>query len=69
MAEESGIPAQRRCAHYLEGIVSSASDRLNTRVLEGMHNKIKVLKRMRYGDRDKVCFFLKIKDAFPGKAR
>lgn len=73
MAEESGIYAlqlfARRLGNYLEGIVSSASYRLNTSVLEGMNNKIKVLKRMSYGYRDKAYFFLKIKDAFPGKAR
>lgn len=73
MAEESGIKAlqvfAKRLSNYLEGIVSSASYRLNTSVLEGMNNKIKVLKRMAYGYRDKAYFFLKIKDAFPGKAR
>ncbi len=73
MAEESGIHAlqlfARRLGNYLEGIVSSARYRLNTSVLEGMNNKIKVLKRMAYGYRDKAYFFLKIKDAFPGKAR
>lgn len=73
MAEESGIHAlqlfARRLSNYLEGIVSSAHYRLNTSVLEGMNNKIKVLKRMAYGYRDKTYFFLKIKDAFPGKAR
>lgn len=73
MAEESGIDAlqtfAKRLSKYLEGIVSSAIYRLNTSVLEGMNNKIKVLKRMAYGYRDKAYFFLKIKDAFPGKAR
>jgi len=37
--------------------------------LEGMNNKIKVIKRMAYGYRDNGYFFLKIKAAFPGKAR
>lgn len=73
MAEESGIDAlqlfAKRLSNYLEGIVSSATYRLNTSVLEGMNNKIKVLKRVAYGYRDKAYFFLKIKDAFPGKAR
>ncbi|HHK8309173.1 ISL3 family transposase, partial [Serratia marcescens] len=40
-----------------------------TSVLEGMNNKIKVMKRMAYGYRDNAYFFLKIKAAFPGKAR
>ena len=52
-----------------EGIVASATYRLNTSVLEGMNNKIKVIKRMAYGYRDNGYFFLKIKAAFPGKAR
>ncbi|WP_165572463.1 transposase, partial [Pectobacterium brasiliense] len=47
----------------------SATYHLNTSVLEGMNNKIKVIKRMAYGYRDNDYFFLKIKAAFPGKAR
>jgi len=49
--------------------VSSARFRLNTSVLEGMNNRIKVIKRMAYGYRDNAYFFLKIKAAFPGKVR
>lgn len=59
----------RRLKGYVEGIVASATYRLNTSVLEGMNNKIKVIKRMAYGYRDNGYFFLKIKAAFPGKAR
>ncbi|MFZ5562275.1 MAG: transposase, partial [Pseudomonadota bacterium] len=40
-----------------------------TSVLEGVNNRIKVIKRMAYGFRDADYFFLKIKAAFPGKAR
>ncbi|MHC3748615.1 transposase, partial [Stutzerimonas stutzeri] len=40
-----------------------------TSVLEGVNNRIKVIKRMAYGFRDSEYFFLKIKVAFPGKAR
>ena len=54
---------------YAEGIIASARYRLNTSVLEGVNNKIKVIKRMAYGFRDSEYFFLKIKAAFPGKAR
>ncbi len=36
--------------------------------LEGINNKIKVIKRMAYGYRDSDYFFLKIKAAFPGNA-
>lgn len=73
MAISSGIDAlvrfTRRLEPYLEGIISSARHRLNTRVLEGMNNRIKVIKRMAYGYRDTAYFFLKIRAAFPGKVR
>jgi len=38
-------------------------------VLEGINNKIKVIKRMAYGYRDEEYFFLKIRAAFPGNTR
>lgn len=73
MAMESGIKPlilfAKRLRGYLPGIVASAVYRLNTSVLEGMNNRIKVIKRMAYGYRDSDYFFLKIKAAFPGKAR
>lgn len=73
MAMESGlkplITFARRLSGYIDGIVASALFRLNTSVLEGMNNRIKVIKRMAYGYRDSAYFFLKIKAAFPGKAR
>jgi len=34
-------------------------------LLEGVHNRIKVIKRMAYGFRDDAHFF-KIRQAFPG---
>ncbi|KPQ22706.1 MAG: hypothetical protein HLUCCA13_16560, partial [Halomonas sp. HL-48] len=52
-----------------EGIIASATYHMSTSVLEGMNNKIKVIKRMAYGYRDNAYFFLKIKAAFPGKVR
>jgi transposase len=63
------ITFAKRLAPYIDGIVASALYRLNTSVLEGMNNRIKVIKRMAYGYRDSAYFFLKIKAAFPGKAR
>lgn len=73
MAMESGLkPVQQfasRLKNYLGGIIASARYRLNTSVLEGMNNRIKVIKRMAYGYRDNDYFFLKIKAAFPGKVR
>lgn len=73
MALTSGIETlarfARRLEPYREGIISSARHRLNTSVLEGMNNRIKVIKRMAYGYRDTAYFFLKIRAAFPGKVR
>ncbi|HEY2943750.1 MAG TPA: transposase, partial [Vicinamibacteria bacterium] len=37
----------------------------HTGLLEGINNKIKVIKRMAYGFRDDAYFFLKIRAAFP----
>lgn len=73
MAMESGIKPlilfAKRLKGYLHGIIASAVYQLNTSVLEGMNNRIKVIKRMAYGYRDNDYFFLKIKAAFPGKVR
>jgi transposase len=72
-ALESGIEAlarfARRLAPYVEGIISSCRWKLNTSVLEGINNRIKVIKRIAYGYRDDDYFFLKIKAAFPGVGR
>ena len=48
------------------GIIAHSRWPLNTSVLEGINNRIKVIKRMAYGYRDDEYFFLKIKSAFPG---
>lgn len=59
-----------RCLRgYLPGIVASAVYRLNTSVLEGMNNRIKVIKRIACGYRDSDYFFMKIEAALPGKVR
>ena len=72
-AESSGIASlvlfAKRLKPYAEGIIASATYPLNTSVLEGVNNRIKVIKRMAYGYRDTAYFFLKIRAAFPGKAR
>ena len=71
--QESGIGPlmnfARKLKPYLHGIVASAKFALNTCTLEGINNKIKLIKRMGYGYRDTDYFFLKIKAAFPGKPR
>ena len=73
MVCDSGIaPAitfAKRLRKYLRGILASAIFPMHTSILEGVNNRIKVIKRMAYGYRDADYFFLKIKDAFPGKAR
>lgn len=56
----------RRLAVHAHGIVSHARWPLHTSLLEGINNKIKVIKRMAYGLRDDAYFFLKIRSAFPG---
>jgi len=61
------IQFAKRLKAYLRGILASAIYRMNSSILEGVNNKIKVIKRMAYGFRDSAYFFLKIKDAFPGK--
>ena len=73
LAMESGLEPlmtfARRLKSYVHGIVASATYHLNTSLLEGVNNRIKVIKRMAYGYRDNSYFFLKIKDAFPGIPR
>ena len=63
------IQFAKRLKKYLRGILASAIYRMNSSILEGVNNKIKVIKCMAYGFRDSAYFFLKIKAAFPGKAR
>lgn len=69
-AKQSQIPAlmqfARRLKGYWRGIVSRVRWPMHTGQLEGINNKIKVIKRMAYGYRDSEYFFLKIKAAFPG---
>lgn len=66
----SGIqPLQQfanRLKPYLPGILAHCRWPLGTNLIEGINNKIKVIKRMAYGFRDDAYFFLKIRAAFPG---
>lgn len=70
MAEESGLgPLQRFAASlksHRRGIVAHAAYPIHTGRLEGVNNKIKVIKRRSYGFRDPTYFTLKVKQAFPG---
>jgi len=56
----------RKLSGYIDGIISHCRYPLHTSLLEGINNKIKVIKRMAYGYRDDDYFFLKIRQAFPG---
>ncbi len=72
-ARDSGLQPLQRFARnirpYLRGILASAIFPMHTSLLEGINNRIKVIKRMAYGFRDTAYFFLKIKAAFPGDVR
>lgn len=69
-AVRSRIPALKKFAINLKplvpGILSHCRWPLGTNLIEGINNKIKVIKRMAYGFRDDAYFFLKIRAAFPG---
>ena len=70
MVADSGIEPLRRFADklkpYWRGILARVRWPMHTGQLEGINNRIKVMKRMAYGYRDSTFFFLKIKAAFPG---
>lgn len=72
-ARESGIPALIHFAQclrpYWRGILSRVRWPLHTGLVEGINNRIKVIKRVAYGYRDDAYFFLKIRAAFPGVGR
>jgi transposase len=69
-ALRSRIEPLRRFARnlrtYLPGILAHCLYPLGTNLIEGINNRIKVIKRMAYGFRDDAYFFLKIRAAFPG---
>lgn len=73
MAIDSGIKPLVRFARnlsvHVEGLIGYTRYRLTTGILEGMNNKIKVIKRVAYGFRDDEYFFLRIRHAFPGNRR
>ncbi len=69
-AQESEIPAliqfAKRLKGYWRGIVSRVRWPMHIGQLEGINDRIKVIKRMAYGYRDSEFFFMKIKSVFPG---
>ena len=71
VAEEMGDPALLRFANLLRrheyGILNHCEHPIHTGKLEGVNNKIKVIKRVAYGFHDLEYFALKVKEAFPGR--
>lgn len=59
----------RNLRERLHGILAHCRWPLHTSLLEGINNRIKLIKRMAYGFRDDDYFFLKIRAAFPGIPR
>jgi transposase len=70
MARNSNVEPLKRFANklapYWRGIVARVRWPMHTGQLEGINNRIKVMKRMAYGYRDSEFFFLKIRAAFHG---
>ena len=71
VARQDGHPALVKFAEKLErhqyGIVSHCKHQIHTSKLEGVNNKIKVVKRIAYGFHDLEYFALKVKQALPGR--
>jgi transposase len=58
-----------RLAPYLYGILARWRHPLNNNVVESINNSIQVIERRAYGYRDRKCFFVIIRAAFPGVGR
>jgi transposase len=56
----------RHLKERIDGVLSHCSYPIHTSLIEGINNKIKLIKRMAYGFRDEEYFFLRIRAAFPG---
>ena len=74
IAMNSNVPEIKMFAgnqnrHYRDGITNSGIYHIRTSILEGINNKIKVIKRLAYGFRDLDYFFLRIRSAFRGNFR
>ena len=57
-----------RLRFFEYGILNHCDFPIGTSKLEGVNNKIKVIKRRAYGYHDPEYFALKVKQAFPGKS-
>ena len=71
VARQDGHPKlktfARRLTHYRYGILNHCRHPMHTSRIEGVNNKIKVIKRVAYGFHDPEYFALKVKQAFPGR--
>ena len=71
VARQDGHPVLVKFAKMLErheyGIISHCKHQIHTSKLEGVNNKIKVIKRIAYGFHDLDYFALKVKQALPGR--
>jgi len=71
VARQDGHAALLKFAEMLErhqyGIISHCKHQIHTSKLEGVNNKIKVVKRIAYGFHDLEYFALKVKQALPGR--
>ena len=71
VARQDGHPALARFARslerYQEGILNHCKHPMHTSRIEGVNNRIKVIKRIAYGFHDLEYFALKVKQAFPGR--
>ena len=71
VARQDAHPALVQFAEKLErhqyGIISHCKHQIHTSKLEGVNNKIKVVKRIAYGFHDLEYFALKVKQALPGR--
>jgi len=56
-----------RLQRYRYGILNHCRHPMHTSRIEGVNNKIKVIKRVAYGFHDPEYFALKVKQAFPGR--
>ena len=69
-ARESGIPPlitfAKNLGRRIDGILAHCDFPIHTSLIEGVNNKIKLIKRIGYGYRDDAYFFLKVRSAFPG---
>jgi len=57
----------KRLERYKYGILNHCQHSIHTSRIEGVNNKIKVIKRVAYGFHDPEYFALKVKQAFPGR--